>query len=379
MSRTKLSGLGTRTDRLVLKARNAPYWLVMEKGRALGFRKGANGGTWVARFHDPSAPRLFKPLGAADDVSDADGVMVLTCAQSQEKAREWFRTAYFQAVQVGVYTVEQAVSDYLEDRERHGMATLDRVRQDFAAHVLPYLGREAVERLARKRLEAWMKEVAESGLRRRGKARAAPVTPDQKRSRKATANRIWNNLKAALNLAYEEKYVQTKAGWADVRPFRGTQVARLHFLTVTEQVRLVNVCPKDFRLLVQAGLFTGAREAELIRLVAQDFDPENGSIFIEFTKNRKSRHVTLTTEGQAFFQSLTAGLEPRTPLFRRLEYLGGWGWKAAGSTSVAGPPRARPPASRRPAAHGAVRCTGKPGAPLPTAWKRSRWRTAIAC
>lgn len=38
MSRTKLSGLGTRTDRLVLKARNAPYWLVMEKGRALGYR-----------------------------------------------------------------------------------------------------------------------------------------------------------------------------------------------------------------------------------------------------------------------------------------------------------------------------------------------------
>ena len=50
-----------------------------------------------------------------------------------------------------------------------------------------------------------MKEVAESGLRRRGKARGVPVTPDQKRSRKATANRNWNNLKAALNLAYEEK------------------------------------------------------------------------------------------------------------------------------------------------------------------------------
>ena len=97
MSRTKLSGLGTRSDRLSLKPRNAPYWLVMEKGRALGYRKGANGGTWVARFHDPSAPRLFKPLGAADDVSDADGMMVLTCAQAQEKAREWFRTAYFQA------------------------------------------------------------------------------------------------------------------------------------------------------------------------------------------------------------------------------------------------------------------------------------------
>jgi integrase len=324
MSRTKLSGLGTRSDRLSLKPRNAPYWLVMEKGRALGYRKGTNGGTWVARFHDPSAPRLFKPLGSADDITDADGVMVLSCAQAQEKAREWFRTAYFQVtgerVQVGVYTVKQAVDDYLEDRERHGMATVDRVRQDFAAHVLPSLGREDVARLTRKKIEEWMKLVSESGLRRRGKARAVPVTPDQKRSRKATANRMWNNLRAALNFAFTEKHVQTDAGWADVRAFRGTQVARILFLSVAEQVRLVNVCPADFRLLVQAGLFTGAREAELTRLVAHDFDPENGSIFIEFTKTRKSRHVTLTTEGQAFFKALTAGLEPTAPLFRRKEY-----------------------------------------------------------
>ena len=129
---------------------------------------------------------------------------------------------------------------------------------------------------------------------------------------------MWNNLRAALNLAYQERHVPTDAGWASVRAFRGTQVARIHFLNVAEQVRLVNVCPADFRLLVQAGLFTGAREAELTRLVAQDFDPENGSVFIEFSKNRKSRHVTLTTEGQAFFQELTAGLEPTAPLFPAL-------------------------------------------------------------
>jgi integrase len=89
---------------------------------------------------------------------------------------------------------------------------------------------------------------------------------------------------------------------------------------VAEQVRLVNVCPLDFRQLVQAGLFTGARESELTRLVAEDFDAVNGSVFIEFSKNRKSRHIYLTTEGQAFFQELIAGLEPSAPLFRRTQY-----------------------------------------------------------
>lgn len=170
-------------------------------------------------------PRTKKALGAADDISDADGKMVLDWKQAQDAAREWFRTAYFQAtgerVRTGVYTVEQAVEDYQDDRDRHGMKNVERVRQDFAAHVLPTLGRDAVELLTRKRIEDWMKLVAESGLRRRGKPKAAPVTPDQKRSRKSTANRLWNNLRAALNLAYQGKHVQTDAGWADVRVFTG--------------------------------------------------------------------------------------------------------------------------------------------------------------
>lgn len=230
MSRTKVSGqLGTRTDRLQLQARTSPYWVVLEKGRALGYRKGLKGGTWIARFHDSAAQRAYKALGAADDISDADGAMVLSFSQAQEKAREWFRTAYYQLtaerVQVGVYTVRQAVEDYLEDRERHGMENVDRVRKDFAAHVLPPLGNYPLERLNRKKIEDWMTVVAASGLRRRGKERAAPGTADHKRSRKASANRIWNKLRAALNHAYEEKHIQTGAGWADVRAFRGTQVA----------------------------------------------------------------------------------------------------------------------------------------------------------
>ena len=96
--------------------------------------------------------------------------MVLDWKQAQDAAREWFKTAFFQAtgerVRTGVYTVAHAVEDYLDDRDRHGMTTVDRVRKDFEAHVLPYLGRDAVENLTRKRIEDWMKLVAESGLRR---------------------------------------------------------------------------------------------------------------------------------------------------------------------------------------------------------------------
>ncbi len=51
MTRVKSSGdLGTRTDRANLPARKEPSWLVLEKGRALGYAKGAKCGTWIACY-----------------------------------------------------------------------------------------------------------------------------------------------------------------------------------------------------------------------------------------------------------------------------------------------------------------------------------------
>jgi hypothetical protein len=77
----------------------------------LGYAKGANGGTWIARYYNPVAHpiRAKKALGAADDVSDADGKMVLDWKQAQEAAREWFKTAFFQATGERVRTGAHAL------------------------------------------------------------------------------------------------------------------------------------------------------------------------------------------------------------------------------------------------------------------------------
>ena len=41
--------LDTRAARLRLEIRPEPYWRAFEKGLALGYRRRANGGTWLAR------------------------------------------------------------------------------------------------------------------------------------------------------------------------------------------------------------------------------------------------------------------------------------------------------------------------------------------
>lgn len=329
MPRTKESSrLNSRTARLELAAKPEPYWLVLEKGRAIGYRKGIKGGNWVARYYNAAGvpPTIFKTLGAADDTSDPDDKMVLSFAQAQAAARKWFETAYHLATgeraQTGAYTLADAVRDYIADRQRNGAKTADRMAYDFNARVLPSLGTIPLERLTRKRIELWMDEVAASPIRLRGgKEGPPPTTPDAIRARRASTNRLWKNLKAALNLAYCERRVQSNEAWKELKDFRGTQTSRVRFLTPAEQVRLVNACPSpDFRRLVQAGLFTGARESELARLKARDFDPVNGSVFIEFSKSNKSRHITLTQEAVAFFQERTAGALPDRLLFQRETY-----------------------------------------------------------
>jgi hypothetical protein len=63
----------TRSARGRLKARREPHWRSISDGLAIGYRKGAKGGTWIARHYTVEAGRRFYALGAADDVADADG------------------------------------------------------------------------------------------------------------------------------------------------------------------------------------------------------------------------------------------------------------------------------------------------------------------
>src|SRR5262245_29829470 len=77
--RVKHPKLDSRSGRRTLKQRREPYWVALTAGLAVGFRKGATGGTWVARHYGANG-RRYQALGAADDVLDA-GPGVLTFDQ----------------------------------------------------------------------------------------------------------------------------------------------------------------------------------------------------------------------------------------------------------------------------------------------------------
>ena len=82
--------LDTRAARLRLKKRREPYWRSISEGLAVGYRRGAKGGTWIARHYSAQHGRRFHAIGTADDIADADAEHILSFAQAQEAARRWF-------------------------------------------------------------------------------------------------------------------------------------------------------------------------------------------------------------------------------------------------------------------------------------------------
>ena len=56
----------------------------------LGYRKGAKGGTWIARFRGDDGHQHYDSLGAADDAREPNDIDVFDFAHAQKRARDWF-------------------------------------------------------------------------------------------------------------------------------------------------------------------------------------------------------------------------------------------------------------------------------------------------
>lgn len=332
--------LDTRNARKKLQGeRNKIYYgdLGVE-GAALGYRWLTDGAKWLLRRYKGEGKYQFHTLGMADDRADADGITVLSYRQAQEKGRDLHRELTARERHIALpgaesdddpatYTVREAMEDYLADQRRRGKRSASDARTRANALILPVLGDVPLVKLTTKQLREWRDSIAEAPPRRRkridpsrpshkgAKAAAIPPAPydptdeDTLRRRRATANRIWTILRAALNHAHLDKAIGNPEIWRAVKPFERVVAARLTYLRTDEATRLINAAEAepDFRDLLQAALATGARYGELCALHVRDFDPDNGTVFIAVSKSGKARHIDLTDKGVILFTRLTAG------------------------------------------------------------------------
>ena len=329
MARTIRNGkLDTRSARTRLTLRREPYWTVVSEGCALGYRRGAKGGTWIGRFRDETGRQHYEALGAADDARDPDGLSVFSFAQAQEKSRAFFtrkarEIAGDAAPSQGPYRITDALDDYFKSYAKRGKG-VSAALSATNLHIRPALGAVPVAKLTTRRLRDWHHAIADKPRQARGKhgelpkdAKQGRAGRDAIRKRRATANRVLTVLKAALNHAWREGVVPSDDAWRRVSPFKGVDAPVIRYLAEDEQRRLVNACSADFREIVRAALLTGCRYGELIALRAADYNADAGTITVNESKAGKVRHVVLTDEGCTLFNALTTGRKRDMRIFLR--------------------------------------------------------------
>jgi len=186
--------LDTRSARAKLATRKAPYWTSISPGCAFGYRKGAKGGTWLAKYVRDGV-RKETAIGPADDALDAGGG-VLSFAKAQTDARDWF-----QKIEQGgdgepdasePYIVGKALDDYMVWFRRHRKSVRDTERA-IEAHIRPALGNVEIGKLSPAMIRDWHHKLADRPARLRTKCgseqryRRSPTDLNEKRARKATA------------------------------------------------------------------------------------------------------------------------------------------------------------------------------------------------
>jgi integrase len=321
------ANLGSREARRRLKVRAEPYWLVIERGLSLGYRKSAEGGAWIVRRYEAGRRRhLEGRLGTADDFREADGVDVLDFGQAQRKL---LSEAHQDALEATgqLQTVADAVASYADHLRIHAKSAAD-AEVKLLAYVVPKLGQTRVSDLTESDMDAWLAWALKRRRKPRGRIAGAgsigtkevkdiaslDESAERLRKRKATINRVISSFKACLK----------RAGAADrvlkrLRKFRAVDAARLRWLTVEEARRLQNASSADFRPLAIGALLTGCRMGELLALRASDFDSRSKTILIADSKSGKPRRVPLTEDGMTLFANLTAGQAENARMFARAD------------------------------------------------------------
>lgn len=311
--------LETRAARLKLATRSEPYWMLLTEGFHLGYYRGKSVTKWVARHRPPGGKRGYikTTLGECDDTADADGVAILDFRQAQDKAREWLRAVEGGGAVSASYTVGSALDDYLDAFTGKDLQNTKRRVEQF---IRPVLGDVKLSRVTAAQVRKFHTDRANTPARLRTRKGAeqkfrALDTADEKRKRRATANRDLTVLKAALNLAYANGRIATDQAWRSVKPFKGVDAARQRYLSDDEARRLVNAVGAEFRPIVQAALLTGARWGELRSVKVADVDLDAGTVHLTDTKGGAARDCYLEGEGLALFTAQTLGKERGDPVF----------------------------------------------------------------
>jgi integrase len=242
------SKLGNRTARLRLPIKKKPYFVKIDRGLSLGYRRNEASGTWVMRV-TKDGNDWTQAVGKADDHETGPGV--LTYGEAQTRARELARGGKTG----GAHTVAAALDRYHDDLASRGGAVSDVSRA--RGHIPHKLSMKAVASLTREELKTWRDSLRDK------------IKP-------ASVNRVVTTLRAALNLAAEDSAgrIANREAWrSGLKAIGGAGKARNVILSDADVHAIIGAAYRksdQFGLLIEVLVVTGARTGQALRLQGED-------------------------------------------------------------------------------------------------------------
>jgi integrase len=288
--------LDSPTKRNRLKPRREPYWDVLGRGQAVGFRRGFD--SWIARYRNEEGQQQYESIGQLKGFPPAEQF-----DEACRLARIWF--AKCSGGMTEAITVSVACREYLEDlRLRRGPKAVETAKTKIVTHIEKPLGEKRVDKLSLDVLKRWRdKMVVVSG------------NPEAERASKNTANRVTKVLKAALNYSAKLHKIVDRTAWSDLPAFKGIEGVRDIYLSREEVDRLLEAATGALRALIRAGLLTGARLSELTGARVEDFDEKQGTL--QVSGKTGGRNVVLSSAAIEFFRQQGSAKLPKAWLFPR--------------------------------------------------------------
>jgi len=275
-----------------LAPRREPYWAApLALGRFLGYRKiDAVRGSWVARARTEDGRQQYKALGALTDAFGYDSAVAA--------AHAWFAELDAGVIPHGRYTVEDACADYVKDRRREKGERCAADAEWRFKHTVngTAFARTELARVRTREVKEWRE-----GLK---------LTP-------AGANRMMTTLRAALNLAVENRRIASTAAqeWRSVKQYKNADGRREIFLDLRQRRALLAAATGSVRDLIEAAMVTGARPGELAAAPRSAFDSRTKTL--KLTGKTGMRTVPLSPAAVKVFDRVTRSKLPAAPLLSR--------------------------------------------------------------
>lgn len=309
--------IDTVEARSKLPARHAPYWVKLESGVQLGYRKLAAGaaGSWQVRIYDAaSGTRIQRTLGAFEHLAAHERYT------AAKREAESLAQHVGKGGRVKAQSVAQVCADYVEHLRAEGRhSAADDVQDRFNRWVKgSKLADLDVLKLNPAHVRTWRQSLI------RKPVTVNPHAPDAKRQTRerspATVNRDMAALRAALNFAYQSGVVTTDAAWRmPLAPMAGATGRRTAYLDRAQRAALIAAAPADVATFLRGLALIPLRPGALAALTVANLDTRLGLLTIGKDKAGANRTIKLPSSTASFLGELCKNKLPAAPLFARAD------------------------------------------------------------